>query len=369
VREQIPRISTFGRKRRSTRITHTVPLLISWVDSHKKGFAEEAATESINCHGFQYFSRQRPQSNTPLTLQITEASTDGAEGPEAYSGRVAWIRRSLRLEGLNLVAVELGIPFNIWGVEEAPKDWAAFTPAAKEDPATFLAEVDRMLQSSGTATYYHLLGVETSASRSEVKRHFYQLARRYHPDHHMDHPEWTPRLLSLMAGLTAAYRILSDDKTKKDYDAHLRDSVDGKAVNFRNLAQGYIDKAHECMAEKNFSGSILWLHRAIESEPGSAGYRVTLGRCLSAIPEYRREAVEQFEKAIELDPRNLAAHFFYGELLEELNVPWRARFHYLRVLEIDANYWEARKRLNQMGAGMPRASLKPSLLGRLTGRR
>ena len=282
---------------------------------------------------------------------------------------MAWICRSLRLEGLHLVGVELGIPLNIWGVEEAPKDWAEFSPAAKEDPTTFLAEVDRLLQSSGTDTYYHLLGVETSASRSEVKRHFYQLARRYHPDRHMDHPEWTPRLLLLMEGLTAAYEILSDDKAKRNYDAHIRDSVEGKAINLRNLVQGYIDKANECMAEKNIAGSILWLHRAIESEPRSASYRVTLGRCLSAIPEYRREAVEQFEKAIELDPRNLAAHFYYGELLEELNVPWRARFHYLRVLEIDANHWEARKRLNQLGAGMPRASLKPSLLGRLTGRR
>ena len=252
MREQTPPISTLGAKRRSTRITHTVPLLISWEDSQKKSFAEEAATESINCHGFRYFSRQRPRRNTPLTLQFTEATTDRTEGPEAYSGRVAWIRRSHRLEGLHLVGVELGIPLNIWGVEEAPKDWAAFSPAAKEDPTTFLAEVNRMLQSSGTATHYHLLGVETSASRSEVKRHFYQLASRYHPDHHMDHPEWTPRLLSLMAGLTAAYKILSDDKTKKDYDAQLRHSVEGKPLNSRSVAQAYSDKAHGVHGRKKF---------------------------------------------------------------------------------------------------------------------
>jgi tetratricopeptide (TPR) repeat protein len=122
------------------------------------------------------------------------------------------------------------------------------------------------------------------------------------------------------------------------------------------------------MAEKNFAGCILWLHRVIENEPNSSSHRAMLGRCLSAIPEYRREAVEQFEMAIELDPRNLTAHLHYGELLEELKLPARARSHYLRVLELDANHWGARERLNRLNLTAPRASSGPSLLRRLTGR-
>jgi len=130
-----------------------------------------------------------------------------------------------------------------------------------------------------------------------------------------------------------------------------------------------LEKAQECIVERNIAGSILWLHHAIEAEPNSSSHRAMLGRCLSTIPEYRREAVEQFEMAIDLDPRNLAAHLDYGELLESLKVPWRARFHYLRALEIDPNHKGARERLNRLGAGMPRTSSKSSLLGRLTGRR
>ena len=324
---------------------------------------------SINCHGFRYFSRQRPQKNTSIAFQIIAKKEDKPAASPAYPGRVAWVRKSRRLDGLYLVGVELGIPLNIWDVDEIPEDWAAFSPPTAEDPASFLAEVDRILHAARTATYYELLAVESNTPRSEVKRHFYQLARRFHPDHHMDHPEWTPRLVALMEDLTTAYRTLSDDETKKEYDSLLARGAEEEPSDSRELTQGFLEKAQECMAEKNFAGCILWLHRAIESEPDSSSHREMLGRCLSAIPEYRREAVEQFEMAIELDPRNLTAHFHYGELLEQLKVPWRARSHYLRVLELDANHLGAHERLNRLGPGTPRASSRPSLLGRLTGRR
>lgn len=369
MRERTPPISTSGAKRRSTRIAHTVALVVTWVDKHSGPVVEEVATVSISCHGFRYFARQRPQKNGPLTFQIIENKEDNETASQTYPGRVAWVRKSLRLEGLFLVGTEFGIPLNIWNVGEVPEDWAAFSPPSKEGPATFLSEIDRILHFAQTATYYQLLDVEPNTPRSQVKRRFYQLARRFHPDHHMDHPEWTPRLLAAMDGLTTAYKTLSDDKTKKEYDSLLKDRSHEELHDSRKLTEGFLAKAHQCMAEKNFAGCILWLHRAIESEPNSSSHRAMLGRCLSSIPEYRREAVQQFEMAIELDPRNLTAHLHYGELLEHLNVPWRARSQYLRVLELEPNHWDARDRVGRLGASAPRTSSRTSLLDRLTGRR
>ena len=370
VRERTPPISTSGAKRRSTRIVQAVPLIVSWVDSRANTIVEETATVSVNCHGFQYFSRQRPPKNTSATFQIiANKKEDKPAAHPAYPGRIAWARKSRRLDGLFLVGMESGIPLNIWDVDEVPEDWAAFSPPTAEDPASFLIEIDRFLHFARSATYYQLLGVKSNASRSEVKRQFYQLARRFHPDHHMDRPEWTPRLVSLMESLTTAYETLSDEETKREYDSLLMRGSKADPSEARKQTQGYLDKAHECMAEKNFAGGILWLHRAIESEPNSSSHRTELGRCLSAIPEYRREAVEQFEKAIDLDPRNLIAHLQYGELLEHMKLPGRARAHYLRVLQLDANQQEARKRLIKMDIERTRSVSRHSLFGRLTGRR
>jgi DnaJ-like protein len=372
VREQPPPIATFGAQRRSTRVAHSVPVVIRWADRRTcRTVVESTATVSVNCHGFQYFSKQRPPKNAVATFQITvstEQEEHSACNPE-YPGRVAWVRKSRRLDGLCLVGIELDMPSNIWDVDEVPEDWALFSPPAAEDPATFLAEIDQILDSARAATYYQVLGVQPNATRSEVQRHYYKLAHRFHPDHHMDRPDLTARLVTLMEGLTAAYKTLSDEHTKKEYDSLLARGVYEEPSAAKRMAQTYLDRAQECISEKNFAGGILWLHRAIESEPNCSTHRAMLGRCLSAIPEYRREAVEQFEMAIDLDPRNLTAHLQYGELLEHLNLPGRARSHYLRVLALDANHREARQRLNGMGPGAARVASGPSLLSRLTGRR
>jgi len=325
-------------------------------------------TASINCHGFRFFSRVRPPKNALIQFQIIIRKEDKSFPSPIYPGRVAWVRKSRRLDGVSLVGVELTIPLNIWDVDDVPEDWESYWASPVEDAATFISEVDRILDSARTADYYHLLDVGVNASRSEVKGHFYKLARRFHPDHHMDHPEWTPRLSALMEGLTAAYKVLTDNDARKKYDLLLaQGSAEGVPDSWK-LVYGYLEKAQECLAEKNYAGCIPWLRWAIESEPNCSSHRALLGRCLSAIPEYRREAIEQFEMAIQMDPRNLTAHLHFGELLELLKAPWRAHAEYLRVLELDANHREARDRLSRLSAA-PRAAARKSLLGRLTGRR
>jgi curved DNA-binding protein CbpA len=239
----------------------------------------------------------------------------------------------------------------------------------RTDHTTFLAEVERLLRSVCTATYYQLLDVQPNASRAELKRRFYQLARRFHPDYHMDHPEWTSRLQTLMDGLTTAYRTLSNDKTRKDYDRLIAAQFAETQPDAHANASDFVEKARECMAAKNYAASILWMHRAIGSEPNSSDYRVMLGQCLSAIPEYRREAIEQFEKAIQLEPRNLNAHFYYANLLERMKLPGRAKGHYQRVLELDMNHRDAREALIRLNVSSPRTASRGSLLNRLTGRK
>jgi tetratricopeptide (TPR) repeat protein len=202
-----------------------------------------------------------------------------------------------------------------------------------------------------------------------VKRQFYRLASRFHPDHHMAHPEWTPRLLVLMDALTTAYKTLSDDESKKQYDSRLIRQLRQESSEPQGSALACLERSRECLAVKNYIGSILWLRRAIEVEPHSSPYRTMLGHSLAAVPEYRHEAVEQFQKAIELDPSHIPAHFHYAQMLELMKLPWRARSHYVRVLELDVNHREARERLNRIDTATPRPASRPSLLGRLTGRR
>jgi tetratricopeptide (TPR) repeat protein len=75
-----------------------------------------------------------------------------------------------------------------------------------------------------------------------------------------------------------------------------------------------------------------------------------LARSLSTIIAYRNEAIERFQKAIELDPWNVDAYFQWAELYEGMQLPWRARPLYSKILEINPEPPMARDRLAHLNS-------------------
>lgn len=373
MRNQVPAVQAKGPRRRSTRIVRQVPMAVTSTDAKGKIQREETAAVCFNCHGCKYFSRFRPRKNARIALEIGPLGEGAISLPEAVRARVVWLKKSPRLSGLYQVGVEFETPQDVWQLDEVPEDWTRFGVDLREDPASFAAEVDRLLRMGTTGTYYQLLEVQFETPRAEVKRRFYQLARRFHPDHNMDRPEMTPQLETLMDLLNLAYKTLSDDGAKNQYDMHLEHRGGMRQASRRPAAEGgveqFIESARTCLKVGNYAGSILWLRRAIEIVPDSCAYRVMLANTLIRVPEYRREALEQFEIAIQIDPYDVAAHFDYAQALEKMKLLWRARQHYRRVLEIDPQHADARERLARLDGALPRSLLRPSLLDRLTGRR
>lgn len=64
-----------------------------------------------------------------------------------------------------------------------------------------------------TKDYYSVLGIERNASKDEVKKAFYKLAAKYHPDK-KDGDE------AKFKEVNEAYQTLSDDKKRKEYDTY-----------------------------------------------------------------------------------------------------------------------------------------------------
>lgn len=64
-----------------------------------------------------------------------------------------------------------------------------------------------------TKDYYNLLGVEKSASKDDIKKAFYKLAAKYHPDKKGGDE-------AKFKEINEAYQTLSDDKKRKEYDTY-----------------------------------------------------------------------------------------------------------------------------------------------------
>jgi len=62
--------------------------------------------------------------------------------------------------------------------------------------------------------YYRTLGVPKNASQKDIKKAYYQLAKKYHPDTNKDEPS----AAKMFQEVSEAYEVLSDDAKRQEYD-------------------------------------------------------------------------------------------------------------------------------------------------------
>lgn len=85
------------------------------------------------------------------------------------------------------------------------------------------AEIDHLFSALTTADYYLLLGVEREARPKDIKKAYYRLAPRYHPDRYFGRQlgPYKGRIEAIFAALTKAHDTLRYPKRRADYDAAL----------------------------------------------------------------------------------------------------------------------------------------------------
>ena len=218
--------------------------------------------------------------------------------------------------------------------------------------ADFERDMSERLEQARKGTYYQLLAITPESSAKQIKQAFYAMARKFHPDYHMDRAEWKAPLKELMAAVTAAYKVLSSDDKRATYDAQLSDSGAYLLRRAKTASQTTLDesfaRASELLRASNFVASVPWLRKCVEIAPDNTRYRALLARSLGMVPQYRNDAIEQFERAIELDPLNSTVLVQFAELYEAMQLPSRARLLYTKVLEMNPLHATARERLAQL---------------------
>jgi len=98
-----------------------------------------------------------------------------------------------------LYGVKIGIMFQVLGL------------------ASSYSVIDRrtvvLLRLTVMKNYYSLLGIDTSATKAEVKKNYRLLATKFHPDKNSD-PEAPAKFIEI----TEAYNVLSNRKARAQYD-------------------------------------------------------------------------------------------------------------------------------------------------------
>jgi hypothetical protein len=111
------------QRRRSGRVSESLPIIVRGVDLLGQPFEERTATLAFNLHGCRYASKYHLPKNTWVTVEV-------ARGPKLHNvrARVAWVQRPHSVRELFQIAVELESAANIWEYDGAPADWAPAEP-------------------------------------------------------------------------------------------------------------------------------------------------------------------------------------------------------------------------------------------------
>jgi DnaJ-class molecular chaperone len=85
--------------------------------------------------------------------------------------------------------------------------------------------------------YYRLLGVESAASREEIKKAYRKLAMEYHPDRNQDKPGCE----ELLKDINEAYQVLGDKEKRRQYDFLCRQPLNRYVYYQENLGDDLIE--------------------------------------------------------------------------------------------------------------------------------
>jgi hypothetical protein len=262
---------------------------------------------------------------------------------------------------------------------ETPAEVETIEPPVVEQPA-IVEPTDKiedfLARLSSAKSHYEILAVEKTVSMSELKKAYYDIARKYHPDRFRGSDSaLLAQIESGFARITQAYDTLRDPKLRGSYDAKLNaqlraarlaESAPKARVSQPEDIAGSPDDAKEDnlspaqLAEIQFKRGFAALElgdrnvavgllgsaaRTIAHEPR---YRAYYGRALALHESTRRLAEAELQAAIKLEPNNAEYRVMLAELYRDLGFQVRARSEAERALAADRTSHRAKELLESL---------------------
>ncbi len=238
----------------------------------------------------------------------------------------------------------------------------ASTPGEEEPPdlRDRLQETLAFWEKIKEMNYYQLLRVGREASEEEIKRAYFQLARKFHPDrfNRSLSPDQKQKVDEVFDAITKAYRTLTSAPLRKEYDSRAPSQKAGDARDFSRQADVKFRQAKTLYNLGRYEDALILLEEAINLKKTKADYFLLLAMTETKIPAFQKRAEEHFLKAAELEPWNAEAYVGLGMLYKTEGLPTRATKCFQRALELDKNHELAKKELEALGKGKKKGGLK-----------
>ncbi len=221
-------------------------------------------------------------------------------------------------------------------------------------PAELETEMLQRFEQMRDQDLYQVLGVASGSSPDDVRRAYYGLAKKFHPDK-FTREDMKAKAEKVFAHITEAYSTLSNSETRAKYDedqairkgAHTQE----KKVDSGDMAHMNFKHGREMFDKGKIGEAISFLQNACDQDPSKAEHFHYLALAQSRNPRWKKDAEENFLKAIERDPTNAEIFAQLGSLYAKGGLHSKARDMFKKALQWDPASQEALDGLAQEDGG------------------
>lgn len=218
----------------------------------------------------------------------------------------------------------------------------------------------RQVENAGN--HYEVLSVTSTATSEDIKRSYFALAKKFHPDrfYRQLDDNMMKRVQGAFSSIAVAYNTLRREDTRKTYDFKIgRNTAEAATPRFEkpsaklntdatDEAQRSFDRGFTMLMSKQNAAAVQQFAKAVDLSPNVARFHAYYARALASDNNTRFKAETHFQNAIALDSQNVSFRMMFAEFLIGQNLNKRAETELERLLQIDPNQHDARTMLDSL---------------------
>jgi curved DNA-binding protein CbpA len=211
------------------------------------------------------------------------------------------------------------------------------------DGAAFWNEAIARCQALDRQNYYDMLGVGRDVGGEGVRKAYFALAKKWHPDRATG--ELAPLrtfVEPVFALFTAAHETLADEKKRTAYLRTVQDGGGTPEADRKLEAILWAAKEHQkaevLMRQRSFESAASLLSSAIELVPDESDLLATYAWCIFNLPQSDgrvKEMMTAVDRALAIEPKHDRAHYYKGMILQRTGKNAEALTSFKKALELN----------------------------------
>ncbi len=215
--------------------------------------------------------------------------------------------------------------------------------------------------------YFEVLGVSKNASRAEIQKAYFALAKHYHPDRMSGTASAEIRNLAdeIFNIISNAHDVLADDARRDNYLEELSSGTKrdvSSEVSKILSAEGLFQKGEIALRKREYEKARDMFEEAVKLCPDEGEFHAYLGWAMFQSDPKNEEAVrtarDQLNQAISLNSKVDKAYLFLGYIYKAMNYREMAEHEFEKAIQCNPDCTEALRELRLIN--MRRKSKKKS---------